>query len=261
MVNIQRTPILHLQVHFCLQRNCRHKIVLTLENTIIPQTTSVTNLIMQFDEQLHWKLHINKLEILLCTQTKSPSKTQPLVIWKANINTLVHLYKVVILSCLDYGAVTYINCSKSLVRIHGTLRLACGAFHTTPSVSILVDTGEKPSGSHFQLFARKYFLKTKSRHYLPIMAMLQKEGPINQQKVTFTKRAHTILNAYNFPSYWPVLAQPSIQYSSMVVNKDNGGSPAAELFIHRIIETSPGHTVPLHRWIQKNRTGRLCSYQ
>ncbi len=56
-------------------------------------------------------------------------------------------------------------------------------------------------------------------------------------------------------------------YSSMVVNKDNGGSssvvPSLEstIPVHRITGIPPRHTVPLHQWIQKSRTSRLRSYQ
>ncbi len=129
---------------------------------------------MQFDEQLRWKLHVNKLKCF-CAHKINFLRKLSHSSYSANTNTLIHLYKVAICYHLDYGAVAYTNCSKSLVRILDTIQntaqcLACGAFRTTPSISILANSGKNLLPSHFQLLFVKYVLKTKSRHYLPIKA-------------------------------------------------------------------------------------------
>ncbi len=88
--------------------------------------------------------------------------------------------------------------------------------------------------------------------------MLQMEALTNQQKGTFAKRARTIMETYNLPSHWQVLSQPPIQtllWSStkVIVN------PHCDLLSHFAeLRAPPRQKVPLHQWIQKSQTSRLC---
>ncbi len=111
--------------------------------------------------------------------------------------------------------------------------------------TFLADTGEKPLASNFQQLAGKYFLKNKSRRYLPIKAMLQMEGTTILPKCYIGCVQPPLLLASASPA--------TNTYSNMIFNNDNGGSLTAEpllwptIPVYRITGTTPGHTVPLHR--------------
>lgn len=83
------------------------------------------------------------------------------------------IYKTLIQSKLDYGAVAYSSASQSFLNSlntiqHTALRLACGAFWTTPSISILSDLGEKLLSYRRQRLLASYHIRIKLRPYLPL---------------------------------------------------------------------------------------------
>lgn len=70
--------------------------------------------------------------------------------WGADSNVLLRLYRVLIRSRLDYGSIVYgltrISYTKALDTIHHQgIRLALGAFRTTPIQSLYIEAGESSS--------------------------------------------------------------------------------------------------------------------
>ena len=69
--------------------------------------------------------------------------------WGADRFTLLHLYPSLVRSKLDYGSIVYGSARKSYLQIfdtvhHQGLRLALGAFRTSPVTSLYVEA-DKPS--------------------------------------------------------------------------------------------------------------------
>ena len=69
--------------------------------------------------------------------------------WNADRTTLLHLYRSLIRSKLDYGSIVYGSARKSYLQMLDTvhnqgLRLALGAFRTSPVSSLNVE-GDEPS--------------------------------------------------------------------------------------------------------------------
>ena len=87
--------------------------------------------------------------------------------WGADRTTLLKLYRCLIRSKLDYGCVVYGSAKKSILKIldpihHQGLRLALGAFRTSPVKSLYAEAGE-PSLEHRRIkLSLNYSIKMKS---------------------------------------------------------------------------------------------------
>ena len=69
--------------------------------------------------------------------------------WGADQHTLLHLYRSLVRSKLDYGSVVYGYTRESYLRMldpiqHHALRLCLGAFRTSPASSMCVQANEPP---------------------------------------------------------------------------------------------------------------------
>ncbi|XP_072403106.1 uncharacterized protein [Diabrotica undecimpunctata] len=108
-----------------------------------------------FDSKLTWKNHISEL-ILSCNKRLNVLRSLCNKNWGSDQSTLLLLYKSLIRSKLDYGAIAYSTANKSLLKsldiIHNkSLRLILGAFPTTPVSSIYALLGE-PSLHHRRMY-------------------------------------------------------------------------------------------------------------
>lgn len=105
--------------------------------------------------------------------------------WGAERKTLISIYKALILSLIDYGSVIY-NSSKfktlkSLEPIHNQgIRLATGAFRTSPIDSIMCNTGELPLQLRRQSDTLKYITKIKDLSNHITNNIFHNTLPVNQ---------------------------------------------------------------------------------
>ena len=138
-------------VHFCNQRNCHVEPELKLYNTLIPVVAESKFLGVIFDKKLNFKSHISYLKNK-CNKALNLLKVLSNTEWGADRFTLLHLYRSLIRSKLDYGSIVYGSARKSYLKpldtIHNqSLRLALGAFRTSPVESLYVEANE-PSLAH-----------------------------------------------------------------------------------------------------------------
>ena len=100
---------------------------------------------LHFDEKMTWKYHIEsvreKCGKVLCL-LKRLSHTR----WEADRSTLVYLHQTLVLSKIDYGSHLYASGSKSFLKKlhsvhHNGLRIATGAFRSSPVISLYVEIG------------------------------------------------------------------------------------------------------------------------
>ncbi|XP_037531828.1 uncharacterized protein LOC119409038 [Nematolebias whitei] len=123
-------------------------IELKLYNQKIEQVKSIKFLGLWFDEKLKWNIHIQKivdkckrkLNILRCLVGND---------WGAERQSLQQIYMGIIRSDIDYGCLVYSSAAKThLDKLdsiqHQALRLCTGAFKTTPTAALEVETGEMP---------------------------------------------------------------------------------------------------------------------
>lgn len=141
-------------------------IELKLYNQKIEQVKSIKFLGLWFDEKLKWNIHIQKivdkckrkLNILRCLVGSD---------WGAERQSLKQIYTGIIRSDLDYGCLVYSSAAKThldkLDRIqHQALRLCTGAFKTTPTAALEVETGEMPLDLRRTTLGINYWLNLMS---------------------------------------------------------------------------------------------------
>ena len=87
--------------------------------------------------------------------------------WGADRKVLLRLYRSLVRSKLDYGCVVYGSARKSYLRkldsIHNQgLRLALGAFRTSPVISLYAEANESSLNLRRKKLSLQYYLKLKS---------------------------------------------------------------------------------------------------
>ena len=105
--------------------------------------------------------------------------------WGSDENTLLHLYRSLIRSKLDYGAVVYGSARKSYLCMlepvqNQALRLCLGAFRTSPATSLHVEANEMPLDLRRRKLASQYSLKVSSNVTNPASSCI-----FNQQFIKF----------------------------------------------------------------------------
>lgn len=130
-------------INFTKKRNSP-SVQLFLDEEPLTQTQSTKFLGLIFDHTLTWKQHIQSLR-QKCSLRLNLLKTLNGTSWGADKKSLIRLYCSHIRSLLDYGSVVYSTASLSTLKKLDTmqnqaLRIASGAFRTSPIASINVET-------------------------------------------------------------------------------------------------------------------------
>lgn len=134
-------------MHFCLLRSQHPE--LHMEGESIKIVKELKFLGLMFDNKLNFIPHMRALR-KKCSKTMDILKVLTKTKWGADSNVLLRLYRVLIRSRLDYGSIVYgltrISYTKVLDTIHHQgIRLALGAFRTTPIQSLYIEAGESSS--------------------------------------------------------------------------------------------------------------------
>ena len=133
-------------VHFCQQRKIHNDPVLYIYGSQIPVVAESKFLGVIFDKKLSFIPHIKYLKVK-CLKALNLLKVLSHTSWGADRTTLLHLYRSLIRSKLDYGSIVYGSARKSYLQMLDTvhnqgLRLALGAFRTSPVSSLNVEADE-----------------------------------------------------------------------------------------------------------------------
>ena len=133
-------------VHFCKLRKVHNDPVLYLYGSPIPVVEESKFLGVIFDRKLSFIPHIRYLKAK-CLRALNLLKVLSHTSWGADRFTLLHLYRSLVRSKLDYGSIVYGSARKSYLQIldtvhHQGLRLALGAFRTSPVTSLYVEADE-----------------------------------------------------------------------------------------------------------------------
>ena len=133
-------------VHFCKLRKVHNDPVLYLYGSLIPVVEESKFLGVFFDRKLSFIPHIRYLKAK-CLRASNLLKVLSHTSWGADRFFLLHLYRSLVRSKLDYGSIVYGSARKSYLQIldtvhHQGLRLALGAFRTSPVTSLYVEADE-----------------------------------------------------------------------------------------------------------------------
>ena len=151
-------------VHFCRRRSCPDLIV-RMYGELIPVEPCVKFLGVYMDSRLTYKHHFKILRER-CFKAMNVLKCVSRTSYGADRSTLLLLYRTLIRSKLDYACFIYDSAcestKKSLDTIHHTsLRVATGAFRTSPTSSLLVEAHEPPLALRRQILGMRYALKLR----------------------------------------------------------------------------------------------------
>ena len=133
-------------VHFCKLRRIHNDPVLYLYGSPIPVVEESKFLGVIFDRKLSFIPHIRYIKAK-CLKALNLLKVLSNTSWGADRSILLHLYRSLIRSKLDYGSIVYGSARKSYLQMldtvhHQGLRLALGAFRTSPVTSLYVEADE-----------------------------------------------------------------------------------------------------------------------
>ena len=154
-------------VHFCQLRKLQDNPQLYLYGSLIPFVDEAKFLGVIFDRKLSFIPHIKYLKanfLKALNLLKVLSHTR----WGADRIVLLHYYRSLIRSKLDYGAIVYGSARKSYLASldtvhHQGLRLAFGAFRTTPVESLYVEADEPSLYLRREKLALQYAIIRPSR--------------------------------------------------------------------------------------------------
>ena len=119
-------------VHFCQQRKIHNDPSLYIYGSQIPVVAESKFLGVIFDKKLSFIPHIKYLKAK-CLKALNLLKVLSHTSWGADRTSLLHLYRSLIRSKLDYGSIVYGSARKSYLQMLDTvhnqgLRLALGAY-------------------------------------------------------------------------------------------------------------------------------------
>jgi hypothetical protein len=121
---------------------------LTLYSQPLAAVPSIRFLGIIFDSQLNWKAHITSIHAA-CTKALGLLRSLASQNWGADTKTLLSIYRSLIRSRIEYGLIAFGACAKTTFRQleviqNAALRIALGAYRTTPTASMHVLCQEPP---------------------------------------------------------------------------------------------------------------------
>ena len=153
-------------VHFCQLRKVHDDPELYLYGSLIPVVEEFKFLGIIFDRKLSFMPHIKYLKAK-CLKALNLLKVLSHTKWGADRTVLLQLYRSLIRLKLDYGSIVYGSARKSFLRMldtvhHQGLRLALGAFRTSPVESLYVEAKEPSLYIRREKLALQYAMRLAS---------------------------------------------------------------------------------------------------
>ncbi|KAI5752553.1 hypothetical protein M8J77_018044 [Diaphorina citri] len=121
---------------------------------------------LTFDKKMNWKIHLRNLK-QSCVARSRILKILSKKSWASDRKMLIRMYKSLIRSKLDYGCPAYNSASANTLQILNPvqnlcLRLATGAFRSSPVVSLEAETGEPNLDIRRKMLSCNYITKVLS---------------------------------------------------------------------------------------------------
>ena len=153
-------------VHFHNKRSILPEPNLILNGRNITVVKETKFLGVLFDQKLSFIPHLKALKTK-CLKALDIMRAVANQEWGADKSVLLKLYRSLIRSKLDYGCIVYGSARPSYIKMintvhHQGLRLALGAFRTSPVESLYVEAGELPLDHRRIKLSLQYVTKLKS---------------------------------------------------------------------------------------------------
>ena len=178
-------------VHFH-RTNSHTEPLIDLDGHPIPVKSEARFLGVIFDSRMTFRSHIKKLKFD-CSKALNILRVVGHSDWGADRETLLKLYRSLVRSKLDYGCVVYGSASQHLLKSldpihHQGLRIALGAFRTSPVQSLYSEAGEPSLEDRRSKLALNYFIKIKSLPHNPCFSSLDPPGRFNEKNLPLGPR-------------------------------------------------------------------------
>lgn len=187
---------------FSKRNKLPHDMTLKLGSYQLQRVNEIKILGLQLDQELSWEPYIKSLKTE-CFRRINIIKSLSSQKWGADKNVILSAYKALIRSKLDYGAVVYDSAKKKLLQklnsIHSAgLRLAIGAYRTSPIKSILVESNEEPLHIRRRKLCLSYATKILHTPENPVIRDVFSARYLEtySKKPSFPKPFHYRLNSY-----------------------------------------------------------------
>ena len=201
-------------VHFCKIRGVHADPDLYLYGSRIPCKEEARFLGLIFDRRLSWLPHLKSVKAD-CLKALNLLKALSHISWGADRKTLLRLHESLVLSKLEYGSEVYSSATPARLRMldavhHEGIRLATGAFKSSPIPSLLVDAGALPLDIKRQNHILQCWFRMKRlpRSIANQAVMADSESRIFNSRPSFPKplgyRAKVIADALAVPAV-PIL--------------------------------------------------------
>ena len=250
-------------MHICRRRKCEKTAHISLHNTPIICKESHMYLGVKLDSSLTWTPHVTHLK-KECYNRMKLIKHLSHTSWGADAKSLTRLYQSLIKSKLEYGYEAYGSCSltnlKKLEPVQNTaMRIASGAFKTSPIKSLQVITGLMPMEQARDLKMVKYILRVAVNDKNPVHEIINSCGLFeadnaeeedNFFKTGFLRRAKIITGKFEvdlstLAAEGPANSPPW-RISNLTVCNDMGGYTKSKVPPH-IMKTIFQHHLGSHR--------------
>ena len=184
-----KSKILHLAG---LRRKPKRHPNIEISGTPLPVEESTKFLGLWWDSKLSFQKHIMELR-KQCREATNILRVVAHTKWGGDRDTLLMLYRAIVRSKLDYGCIVYGSASssnlKKLNSIHNTgLRLALGAFCTSPVWSLYAEANEAPLEERRLKLSMHYFLKIRANPDNPAYSAMNKFD--HDAKQLYTERSN-----------------------------------------------------------------------
>lgn len=178
-------------VHFCRLRKPHYDPLLYLKENVIECVDSFKFLGLIFDCKLTWKKHIELINTK-CRQSLNILKVLAHTKWGADPQSLLMIYKTLILSKIDYGSIAYSSARKSLLDILNKIqnlgiRYCLGAFPTTPIQSLHCESAIIPLEIRRKILMTTYLTGAKANHKNPNNEFLFPEENMYYNRISNTR--------------------------------------------------------------------------
>ena len=154
-------------VHFTAPRSrAQRPPIVRIGNSLLPVEESTKFLGLWWDSHLSFKKHISVLKTQ-CKEALNLIRVVAHLKWGGDRDTLLMLYRAIVRSKFDYGCIVYGTASNTNLRqldsIHNSgLRLALGAFCTSPVSSLYTEANEAPLEERRLKLSMHYYVKTRA---------------------------------------------------------------------------------------------------
>ena len=158
-----KCKVVHLTAPRC---KAQRTPTIRISHTLLPVEESTKFLGLWWDSHLSFKEHISALKTQ-CKEALNLIRVVAHLKWGGDRDTLLMLYRTIVRSKLDYGCIVYGTASNTNFRqldsIHNAgLRLALGAFCTSPFSSKYTEAKEAPLEERRLKLSMNFYLKTRA---------------------------------------------------------------------------------------------------